>query len=227
MSRGPGRWQREILRVTSGTVVASVSGIVRTTVVTPDRDDYTSARRGAKGLAQAQRVCALYTWCCTRCDEIQDSGNPEPCCGLVRPMLAVARPDRRRLLLHPAPAPGGRAPAWVNVAVPSRPTGLAVPSVDDLADLVLRRCYEGLQSGASDVPVRDVVAILRLAHEIEHDAALAERDAARRQMEEWRQEFKSGLWAVRSVLLRQYGQDAWAAFSAEIRKLRPDNRQPG
>jgi hypothetical protein len=68
--------------------------------------------------------------------------------------------------------------------------------------------------------VRDAVAILRLAHEIEHDAALAERDAARRQMEEWRQEFKSGLWAVRSVLLRQYGQDAWAAFSAELKKLR-------
>jgi hypothetical protein len=89
-----------------------------------------------------------------------------------------------------------------------------------VAGLALRRCYEGLQSGRSAVSVRDAVVLVRLAHEIEHDAALAERDAARRQMEEWRQEFKSGLWAVRSVLVRQYGQDAWAAFSAEVKKLR-------
>jgi hypothetical protein len=68
--------------------------------------------------------------------------------------------------------------------------------------------------------VRDAVAILRLAHEAQHDDALTERDAARRQIEEWRQELKSGLWAVRSVLVRQYGPDAWAAFSAELRKLR-------
>jgi hypothetical protein len=136
-------------------------------------------------------------------------------------MLAVARPDRRRLLLHPAPAPGGRAPSWINVAVPSRPQGqFLAPDVDDLAALVLRRCWEGLQSGAPVVPVRDAVAILRLAHEIEHDSALTERDATRRQIEEWRQELKSGLWAVRSVLVRQYGQDAWAAFYAELKKLR-------
>ena len=92
------------------------------------------------------------------------------------------------------------------------PGRLATPGVADVAGLALRRCYEGLQSGRSAVSVRDAVVLVRLAHEIEHDAALAERDAARRQMEEWRQEFKSGLWAVRSVLLRQYGQDAWAAF---------------
>ena len=65
--------------------------------------------------------------------------------------------------------------------------------------------------------IRDAVTVLRLAREMEHDGALAERDAARRQMEEWRQ---SGLRAVRSVLVRQYGQDAWAAFSAEVKKLR-------
>ena len=53
-------WQRQIMHVTSGTVVATVSGIVRTTVVAPDRDDFTAARRGAKELALAQRVCAAY-----------------------------------------------------------------------------------------------------------------------------------------------------------------------
>jgi hypothetical protein len=210
------------LRVTNSIVVASVSGIVRTTVVTPDRNDYTSARRGAKQLALAQRVSAVYVYACARCGEIQDREDAQPCCGRVRPMLAVCRPERRRLLLHPAPAPGGTAPSWINVAVSSRPQGqLLAPGVDDLAALVLRRCWEGLQSGAPAVPVRDAVAILRLAHEIEHDAALTERDAARRQIEEWQQELKSGLWAVRSVLDRQYGQDAWAAFYAELKKLRP------
>jgi hypothetical protein len=89
-----------------------------------------------------------------------------------------------------------------------------------VAGLALRRCYEGLQSGQPAVPVRDAVLLVRLAHEIEHDTALAERDAARRQIEEWRQELKSGLWAVRSVLVREYGPDAWAAFSAELKKLR-------
>jgi hypothetical protein len=90
-----------------------------------------------------------------------------------------------------------------------------------VARAALRRAYERLEAGEVKVTIRDAVAILRLAHEIEHEDALAERDAARRQMQEWRQEFKSGLWAVRSVLVRQYGRDAWAAFSAEIRKLRP------
>ena len=225
MSRGPGTWQRQILHVTSSTVVATVNGIVRTTVVTPDRDDFTSARRGAKGLALAERVAALYVWGCTRCMRIQDSETPQPCCGPVRPLLAVCQPERRRLLAHPAPPPGGVAPRWINVAVPSRPPGqLAVPSFEDLADLVVRRCYEGLQSGRPTVSLQAAVALIRLAHEIEHDAALAERDAALRQMEEWRQEWRQewrhGLWIIRNAIVRQYGQDAWAAISAEVRKLR-------
>ena len=69
--------------------------------------------------------------------------------------------------------------------------------------------------------IRDAVASLRFAHEIEHDAALAERDAARRQMEEWRQEWRHGLWIIRNAIVRQYGQDAWAAISAEDRARRP------
>jgi hypothetical protein len=96
-----------------------------------------------------------------------------------------------------------------------------VPGFGDLAALVLRLCWEDLVSGAPVVFVRDAVAILRLAHEIEHDGALAERDAARRQTEEWRQEWRHGLWTIRNAIVRQYGQDAWAAISAEVRKLRP------
>ena len=218
MSRGPGVWQRQILRVTSGTVVAAVAGIVKTSVAVPDRDDFTAARRGAKGLALAQRVCAVYAWTCIRCGQIQDSDDPVACCGTVRPMLAVCQPERRRLLLHTAPPPGGRAPAWVNAVMPSRPQGqLAVPDIADLGSLALRRCYEGLQSGASAVSVRDVVAVLRLAHEIEHDAALAERDAARRQMEEW----QHGLQLIRDAVVRQHRQAAWLAIAAEVREARP------
>ena len=148
MSRGPGTWQRQIMHVTSGTVVATVSGIVRTTVVAPDRDDFTAARRGAKGLALAQRVCAVYCHTCTRCGRIQDSEIPEPCCGPVRAMLAVCQPERRRLLQHTAPPPGGKTPAWINVVPPARPPGqLQVPGIDDLARLAIRRLWERLEAG--------------------------------------------------------------------------------
>ena len=66
------------------------------------------------------------------------------------------------------------------------------------------------------VSVRDAVAILRLAHEAQHDDALTDWDAARRQIEEW----QHGPWIIRDTLVRHYGQDAWAAFSAEVKKLR-------
>lgn len=225
MSRGPGRWQRELLSATSGTVVVAVSGVVKTVVPTPSRDDFTAARRAAKQLALAERVSALYCHACVRCGQVQDSETSQPCCGRVRSSLAVCQPGRRRLLAHPAPPPGGSCPSWVNVVPPHRPLGqLPVPDVADLARVVLRRAYERLEAGGAEVTVRDAVAILRFAHEIEHDEALAERDAARRQMEEWRQEWRHGLWIIRNAIVRQYGQDAWAAISAEIRKQRPAAR---
>jgi len=67
------------------------------------------------------------------------------------------------------------------------------------------------------VTIRDAVAILRLPNEIERDDALAERDAAQRQIDEW----KVGLWTIRNAVVSRYGLDAWAAVSAEVRKLRP------
>jgi hypothetical protein len=207
---------------TGGVHTATVTGVVRTCVPEPDRNDFMAARRGAKGLAMQGTVMALYVYACQRCGHVQDH-EPERCCGVVRSCLAVTRPGRA--LPHLAPPPTGRScPPWIGVNVasrlPSLPGRLATPSIDDLASLVLRRCWEGLQSGRPAVSVQAAVALIRLAHEIEHDAALAERDAARRQIEEWQQELKSGLWAVRSILVRQYGQDAWAAFSAELKKFR-------
>jgi hypothetical protein len=55
--------------------------------------------------------------------------------------------------------------------VPSRLQGqLPVPSAADLASLALRRCYERLEAGAA-VSAHEVVALLKLAREIEDDAA--------------------------------------------------------
>jgi hypothetical protein len=208
MSRGPGRWQKELLSAASGTVVATVSGVVKTVVLAPDRDDFTSARRGAKGLAQAQRVCALYVWTCAKCGRIQDSGDTEPCCGPVRAMLAVCQPERRRLLLHPAPSPGGVAPAWVNVVPPPRPLGqLSLPSAADLASLALRRCYERLEAGAA-VSAHDVVSLLKLARDIEHDAARQDVGNDAR----WRASLQETLW-----LARRHLGEGWKPFAADLR----------
>ena len=43
-------------------------------------------------------------------------------------------------------------------------------------------------------------------------------------MDEWRQEWRHGLWIIHNAIVRQHGQDAWAAISAEIRKQRPAAR---
>ena len=67
-------------------------------------------------------------------------------------MLAVCQPERRRLLLHPAPPPGGKTPAWINAAgLPVLPGQLLVPELDDLAALALRRCYERILYGEAEV----------------------------------------------------------------------------
>jgi hypothetical protein len=218
VSRGPGTWQRQILHTTSSTVVATVSGIVRTTVVAPDRSDYTAARRGTKQLALAERVAALYVWGCTRCMRIQDSETPQPCCGPVRSLLAVCQPERRRLLLHPAPAPGGRAPSWINVAVPSRPQGqFLAPGVHDVAALAIRLCYQRLEAGEHPAFVQDAVALARLAWQIEHDDALAERDRALAQAEEFRCGMRTALWTARKHI-EHIDPGRWRLFMDDLRR---------
>ena len=102
----------------------------------------------------------------------------------------------------PSPLPAARPRVDKRLlAVP--PRGAApVPSTADLTSVVLRRCYEHAEAGEAEVTMRDVVAVLRLAHGIEHDAALAERDAALRRIEEWRH----GLWSIRNAIVRQHGR---------------------
>jgi hypothetical protein len=121
-------------------------------------------------------------------------------------MLAVCLPERRRLVLHPAPPPCGTAPAWVNAA-PSAPTGLPVPGVADLASLALRSAYERLEAGAA-VSLHDVAGLLRLQREIEREAAGQDAGSAGR----WRATLREVLW-----LARRHLGDGWAAFAADVR----------
>jgi hypothetical protein len=141
LTAGFGRWEREIMHVTAGVCVASVGGIVRAVVHEPCRDDHASARRAAKSLATKNQVAALYAWTCPGCYRVQDRSDLQVCCARPRSMLAVARPERRHLLRHPAPPPGGSAPWWLSAA-PSAPAGLSVPGLDDLAALALRRLWD-------------------------------------------------------------------------------------
>ena len=136
-------------------------------------------------------------------------------------MLAVCGPGRLERLKHPAPYPGGQAPPWVNRPVPSRPPGeLPVPGIEDLADLAIRKAYEGLLYGKSAVSMPDAVAVMRLAWQVARDEAIPERDAALRQLEKGKQDLVEILWAVRMTLDRQY-PGAWPAVMAEIRKHCP------
>ena len=120
-------------------------------------------------------------------------------------MLSVCRPERRRLLLHPAPPPGGQAPAWLNGAHPA-PAGLAAPTLDDVASLAMRRLWERLESGVCSVSPADVAALVRLAREIK-----TEPDAGRSD-ERWRAAVRELLWLARSHL-----RDGWPAFAADVR----------
>jgi hypothetical protein len=222
VSRGPGTWQRRILRTTGGTDVATVSGVVRIAVSQPTRDDFTAARRATKQLALAERVSATYAYACVRCGEIQDREVPEACCGSVRAMLAVCQPQRLKRLAHPAPFPGGSCPPWINVVPVPRPAGqFSVPSVEDLCSVVLKRCYEGLVSGRVAVSLRDAAAILRLAHERERDAALAERDRALAELGE----ATHGIGVLRSAIVRKHGYDEWRALAGEVKEQLERDRQ--
>ena len=222
MSRGAGHWQRAILRATSGAVAVAVSGIVRTTVVSPCRDDYTSARRAAKQLALNGQVAATYCHTCGRCLEIQDTEDRRRCCGPVRPVLAVVRPERRKLILHPASPPGGVAPVWVNAVIePRSPGKLPVVELADLATLMLRRCHEQLEAGGADVSVADAVALTRLSWQVERDQAIPARDKALAELAE----AQAAVLSLKDAVIRRSGQDEWRALWGEVQKERERARE--
>jgi hypothetical protein len=92
-------------------------------------------------------------------------------------MLAICQPQRRALVLHPAPPPGGAPPAWMeSVSVtPPGPSRGQVPtaSTGDVLSLTLQRYCEQLLSGNVAVSARDVAILLRLEREFRSEA---ERD---------------------------------------------------
>ena len=214
----PGSRQRgseSFCSATSGTVVATVSGIVRTTVVAPDRNDYHGCpARNQAARPGGARGCAL-------------------CLGLH---AVHADPGFRdsSAVLRPGQAPIGRLPAGTaeaaaasrsssrrrgsaldkrRRAVPS-PGQLAVPSFEDLADLVVRRCYEGLQSGRPTVSLQDAAAVMRLAWQIERDEAIPERDAALRQLAG----AQAAVLTLKDAIIRRSGLDEWRALWSEVQK---------
>jgi hypothetical protein len=195
---------------TGGVHTATVSGVVRTCVPEPDRNDFTAARRGAKGLAMEGKVMALYVYACQRCSRVQDH-EPERCCGVVRSSLAVTRPGRA--LPHLAPPPTGtRCPPWIGVSVASRPPSppgrLATPSAADLVRLAVQRAYQRVLDGEAEVSLRDAAALLRLQREIDREAA----GQAAGTTAQWEATLREVLWAAR----RHLG-DHWAPFAADIR----------
>lgn len=175
MSRGPGRWQRHLLLAAGNTCVVTVASIVRSVTPAPDRNDFAAAQRAARRLAAAGDICALYIRACVGCGLVQDAEDPAPCCAAVKAMLAICQPQRRSLVLHPAPPPGGAAPAWmesVSVDLPA-PSQVLVASTGDVLSLTLQRYCEQLQSGRVAVSARDVAILMRLEREFRRDA---ERD---------------------------------------------------
>src|SRR5579859_3968443 len=127
MSRGPGRWQRELLLAARNDCVVTVTFVVRSVKPAPTRDDFAAAQRAARRLAEAGDVCALYIYACSRC--LTPRYSPEhACCAAIKPMPAICLPSRREAVLHTAPPPAGAAPAWterVSVTVPE-PLGAQV-----------------------------------------------------------------------------------------------------
>jgi hypothetical protein len=177
LSRGPGRWQRHLLLAAGNTCVVTVASVVRSVTPAPGRNDYAAAQRAARRLAAAGDICVLYIHACARCGQVQDREAPEPCCAAVKAMLAICQPQRRALVQHPAPPPGGTAPAWmesVTVTLPRPSPGeLPAASTGDVLSLTLQRYCEQLLSGRVAVSARDVAILMRLEREFRRDA---ERD---------------------------------------------------
>ena len=106
------------------------------------------------------------------------------------------------------PAPDPKAPAATTTPPPMTPHAIAVT------------LFAAFEAGVAEVSPRDAVAILRLAYEVEHDAALARRDIAMRQIEQWQQ----GLQLFRNAVVRQHGQAAWLAIAAEVWEAGPETK---
>ena len=169
MSKGPGRWQRELLAVTEGGLVRTTREVALDLIPEPSRSDSVSIRRAAKALALDDHITAYYAYACLSCGAIRRGGHG--CCDSVRPMLAVApRGVPFHRLVSPAPPPVRPAPSWISVAAvvyPPVPPGVA--SVQDALDLVIGLGAERLRSGKLKVDARAMIGAPRLRQQVEAD----------------------------------------------------------
>lgn len=223
MSRGPGRWQRELLLAARSSCVVTVAFVVRSVKPAPGPNDFAAAQRAARRLAEAGDVCAVYIYACSRCLKVRNSPE-QACCAAIKPMPAVCMPARRALVLHPAPPPGGTAPAWmesVSVTVPEPGAQATVASPGDVLSLTLQRYCEQLLSGRP-VSARDVAVLVRLERDFRREA---ERDrlavaqltvTARRLVAQLRGQALMGGWFWPPPT-----PDKEAAWVAELQQIAP------
>jgi hypothetical protein len=116
---------------------------------------------------------------------------------------------------HPAPPLSGRAPSWINVAVPSRAQGqLLAPGVADLARVAMQRAYERVEASEAAVSLQDAVAAMRLAWQIERDEAIPARDKALAELAEAQQ----AMLILKDAVIRHSGQGEWRALWGEVQK---------
>jgi len=67
------------------------------------------------------------------------------------------------------------------------------------------------------VTIRDVVALLRLAHEVEHDEAIPARDKALAQAEMFRRGMETAPWMAREHFAR-IDPARWRSFMDDFRR---------
>jgi hypothetical protein len=96
-----------------------------------------------------------------------------------------------------------------------------VPSFEDLADLVVRRCYESLQSVRPTVSLQDAAAVIRLAWQIERDEAIPARDKALAELAE----AQAAVLSLKDAIVCRSGQDEWRALWTEVREERQRARK--
>ena len=89
-----------------------------------------------------------------------------------------------------------------------------MPGIDDLARLVLRRRWEGLQSGRPTVSLQDAAPVMRLAWQIERDEAIPARDKALAELAE----AQAGVLSVKDAAIRRAGWTNGVSCGARSRR---------
>jgi hypothetical protein len=106
--------------------------------------------------------------------------------------------------------------------VPTRPLGqLPAVGIADLASLALRRAYERLEAGVPGVSVQDVVAVSRLAWQVERDEAIPARDEALAALAE----AQAAVLTLKDAIIRRSGHDEWRALWSEVQQDREKTRE--